>query len=171
MPDADGEEPTVRPATPADVPAIREIADAAWWDTYPGVLEPDRIRAALETLYDAEFLTEVLAERDDLLFLVAERDGAVVGFASAQQTFADEVELFTLFVDPDHQRSGAGTELLDAVETAAREAGVDRLRTGTLSGNRVGRGFFEGHGFERVETVTTEVGGAEHPEDVLERPL
>jgi ribosomal protein S18 acetylase RimI-like enzyme len=158
-------------ATPADVPAIREVADAAWWDTYPGVLEPDQIRAGLERLYDPEFLTEVLEERDDLLFILAEREGAVVGFASAQQTFADEVELFTLFVHPDHQRDGVGTGLLEAVETSAREAGVDRLRTGVLSGNRVARAFFEGHGFERVETVTTEVGGGEHPEDVFERPL
>jgi ribosomal protein S18 acetylase RimI-like enzyme len=158
-------------ATPADVPAIREVADAAWWDTYPGVLEPDQIRAGLERLYDPEFLTEVLEERDDLLFIVAEREGVVVGFASAQQTFADEVELFTLFVHPDHQRDGVGTGLLEAVETSAREAGVDRLRTGVLSGNRVARAFFEGHSFERIETVTTEVGGGEHPEDVLERPL
>ncbi|MFC7176827.1 GNAT family N-acetyltransferase [Halosegnis marinus] len=162
---------TVRPATPEDVPAIREVADDAWWDTYPGVLDTDRIRAGLETLYDPEFLREVLDDRDDLLFLVAERDGEVVGFVSARQTFADEVELFTLFVAPDRQRDGIGTELLGAVEESARAADAERLRAGVLAGNAVGRAFFEGHGFERVETVTTEVGGESHPEDVLERSL
>jgi len=162
---------TVRPATTDDAPAIREVADAAWWDTYPGVLETEQIREGLANLYDPAFLERVLDEREDLLFLIAEHDGEVVGFASAQQTFADEVELYTLFVHPDHQRDGVGTALLRAVETAAREAGVDRLRTGVLAGNRAARGFFEGHGFERAETVTTEVGGDSHPEDVLERSL
>lgn len=162
---------TVRPATTDDVPAIREVADAAWWDTYPGVLDTEQIREGLATLYDADFLERVLDERDDLLFLVAERDSQVVGFASAQQTFADEVELYTLFVHPDHQRDGVGTALLEAVETTAREADVDRLRTGVLAGNHAARGFFEEHGFERTETVTTEVGGSSHPEDVLERSL
>lgn len=162
---------TVRPATTGDVSAIREIADAAWWDAYPGVLETEQIRDGLATLYDAAFLSRVLAEREDLLFLVAERDGEAVGFASAQQTFADEVELYTLFVHPDHQREGVGTALLEAVETAARDAGTERLRTGVLAGNRAAQSFLEGHGFERVETVTTEVGGGAHPEDVLERSL
>jgi len=162
---------TVRPATTDDVTAIREIADAAWWDTYPGVLDTDQIREGLANLYDADFLEQVLEEREDLLFLVAERDGDVVGFASAQQTFADEVELYTLFVHPDSQREGVGTALLEAVETAAREAGTERLRTGVLAGNRAARSFFETHGFERAETVTTGVGGAAHPEDVLERSL
>jgi ribosomal protein S18 acetylase RimI-like enzyme len=162
---------TVRPAAAEDVSAVREVADAAWWDTYPGVLETEQIREGLANLYDAAFLERVLAEREDLLFLVAERDGEVVGFASAQQTFADEVELYTLFVHPDHQRDGVGTALLEAVEATARDAGVERLRTGVLAGNRAARSFFEGHGFERVETVTTEVGGGSHPEDVLERSL
>ncbi|PSQ29865.1 N-acetyltransferase [Halobacteriales archaeon SW_6_65_46] len=163
--------PEIRPATTDDAAAIREIADAAWWDTYPGTLATDQIATAVERLYDLEFLREVIRERDDLLFLVAERDGEPVGFTSAQQTFADEVELFSLYVHPDHQREGVGTALLDAVLDAARTASVDRLKAGVLSGNRQARGFLETRAFERTETVTTEIGGESHPEDVLERPV
>ena len=161
----------IRPATVEDIDRIREVADAAWWDTYPGVLDADRIRAALDTLYEPDFLERVLAERDDVLFVVAERQGRVVGFASAGQTFADEVEIHTLFVHPDHQREGVGTALFESVAASARDADVERLRAGVLSGNHDGRAFFETLGFERVETLQTEVGGDTHPEDVLERPL
>lgn len=161
----------VRPATTADIEGIREVADAAWWDTYPGVLDPDRVRTALDTLYDPEFLREALTDHNQVLFVVAERDDQVVGFASAQQTFADEVEVYTLFVHPNHQRDGVGTELLDSVATSARDAGVERLRAGVLSGNHDARAFFETHGFERVETVHTTVGDDTHPEDVLECPI
>ncbi|WP_075937279.1 GNAT family N-acetyltransferase [Halosegnis longus] len=163
--------PEIRPATPEDVDAIREVADAAWWDTYPGTLSRDQIERAVDRLYDPEFLREVVSEREDLLFLVAERDGELVGFGSAQQTFADEVELFTLYVHPDHQRAGVGTALLGEVLDAARAQSVDRLRAGVLSGNQQARSFLEGHGFERTETVTTEVGGESQPEDLFERPV
>jgi N-acetylglutamate synthase-like GNAT family acetyltransferase len=158
----------VRPATVNDIDRIREVADAAWWDTYPGVLDADRIRTALDSLYDPDFLERVLAEREDVLFVVAEREERVVGFASARQTFADEAEIHTLFVHPDHQREGVGTALFESVVASARDADAERIRAGVLSGNHEARGFFEAHGFERVETVQTEVGGDPHPEDVLE---
>ncbi|PSQ24692.1 N-acetyltransferase [Halobacteriales archaeon QS_9_67_17] len=132
------------------------------------MLDADRIRTALDSLYDPDFLERVLAEREDVLFVIAEREERVVGFASARQTFADEVEIHTLFVHPDHQREGVGTALFESVVASARDADADRLRAGVLSGNHEARGFFEAHGFERVETVHTEVGGDPHPEDVLE---
>lgn len=173
----------VRPAAPKDAPAVRAVAEAAWWETYPGVLDPDTIRNALDNLYDEAFLRQVLAERDDLLFLVAEReteggaggdntaDVEIVGFATAQQTWADEAEVHTLYVHPDRWGNGIGTELLDAVAESARTAGVDRLRCTVASGNHVGRAFLESRGFERIETVTAEVGDEIVPEDVFERDV
>lgn len=161
----------VRPATPDDAAAVSAVAEAAWWETYPGVLDPDAVEAALAELYDEAFLREVLEEREDLLFLVAEVDGEVVGFATAQQTWADEVAVHTVYVHPDRWEAGIGTALLEEVEESARAADVDRLRAGVLSGNHVGRSFLESRGFERVETETAEVGGETVPEDVFEREL
>lgn len=182
---------SVRPAEPDDAPAVREVAEEAWWAAYAGVLDADTVREALADLYEESFLRRVLAERDDVLFLVAERadetadeDGTdsdegpavggrtgVVGFATAQQTWADEVEIHTLYVHPDHWEEGIGTALLDAVADAARTAGADRLRCEVVSGNHVGRAFVESRGFERVETVTTEVGDETVPEDAFEKGL
>lgn len=161
----------VRPAESGDAPSIEAVARAAWWETYPGLIDPDTVEETLAELYDAEFLEEVLDERGDLLFLVVEDDEAVVGFASAQQTWADEVEIHTVYVDPDRWEEGFGTALLDGIESSAREAGVDRLRTSVVSGNSIGRAFFESRGFERVETVNAEIGDETVPEDVFERTL
>jgi ribosomal protein S18 acetylase RimI-like enzyme len=183
----------VRPATPDDAAAVSDVAEAAWWETYPGVLDPDAVEAALAELYDEAFLREVLEEREDLLFLVcevrpegeprsgrtatdgsresAEDDGEIVGFATAQQTWADEVAVHTVYVHPDRWSEGVGTALLEEIEASARAADADRLRAGVLSGNHVGRSFLESRGFERVETETAEVGGETVPEDVFERKL
>lgn len=159
----------VRPAEPDDAPAIERVARDAWWETYPGILDAEVVESTLAEVYDPDFLREAMADHDGLLYLVAEQDGEVVGFASAQQTWADEVEIHTLYVDPDHRQRGVGTALLEAVDESAAAAGVDRLRAGVLSGNHVGRAFAETHGFERVETRTAAFDGTEVPEDVFER--
>lgn len=182
---------SIRPAEPDDAPAVRAVAEDAWWAAYAGLLDAATIREALADLYEESFLRRVVAERDDILFLVAERVGGseadtgtedgeeagadaekgVVGFATAQQTWADEVEIHTLYVHPDHWEEGIGTALLESVEEAARDAGADRLRCEVASGNHVGRAFVEARGFERVETVTTEVGDETVPEDAFEKGL
>lgn len=164
--------PTVRPADVDDVAAIGEVAEEAWWATYPGVLETDTIREALSTLYEESFLRQVIERRDDVLFLVAERtNGDVIGFVTAQQTWADEVEIHTLYVHPDHQEGGIGTALLDAVEDAARAVDADRLRCLVADGNDVGRAFAEARGFTRVDTVPTDVADETVTEAAFEKEL
>jgi ribosomal protein S18 acetylase RimI-like enzyme len=162
----------VRPAEPDDAPAIETIARAAWWEAYPAVLDTDVIDETLEAVYDPAFVREAMTDHDDLLYLLAETDdGTPVGFATAQQTWADEVEIHTLYVDPDYWGEGTGSALLESITESATAAGVDRLRVGVLSGNHVGRAFVESNGFERVETRAAEFGETEVPEDVFEKSL
>lgn len=169
---------TVRPAVPGDAAAVRSVADRAWWATYPGVLSADTIRDAVADLYDEAFLRQVIEGRDDILFLVAEDEPTaggdpdlVIGFATARQTWADEVELHTLYVDPDRWGEGTGTALLEAVAESARAGGADRIRCEVADGNHVGRAFLEARGFDQVGTVATDVGDETVREAAFEKPL
>lgn len=161
----------IREATAEDVPAVREVAEEAWWAAYAGFLEPGQIRRGLDELYDPEFLERAIEEAEALEFLVAEVDGEVVGFASAELTWADEAELFTLYVHPDHWEEGVGSALLETVEEWAREAGADRLACSVFTENYAGVPFFESRGFERLGEVPTEIAGSTHEEYELEKRL
>lgn len=163
----------VRPAEQEDADRVAELTEAAWWSAYAGFLSSDSIREGLAEGYDAEFIREVLNERDDILFIICELQDEIVGYGTAQQSWADEVEIHALFVDPDRWGEGAGTELLDAIEVSARAADVDRLRVTTFRENRVGRAFLEARGFEQreSETLEAEVGDAIYEEVVYERPV
>lgn len=169
----------VREATPEDAPVIAAVAEAAWWAGPSAALSADAVQTALADLYDEAFLAEVAEEaagEASFRFLVAERAGdgddeGVLGFASAAREWADEIELFTLYVDPDHWGEGIGTALLDALERWAVEQGVDRLVCAVLAENTVGCEFFGARGFERVRTVDGEVGGATVREAEFEKPL
>ena len=152
----------LRPATAADIDAIIDVAEAAWYAAYGGMLDPSTIAAAIEEYYDAELL-EAAIEHDEITMYVAEDDG-IVGFASAEQTWADEVELHTIYVHPDRWGEGIGSALIDRVTAWATEQNVDRVACGVLAANAVGVGFFEAVGFDRGRTVEAEIVGTVHDE-------
>ena len=161
---------TVRAATADDLDAVWAVARDAWYAAYGGFLEPRTVEAGLAQAYDEDVLAAAV-EHDDIEFLAAELDGEVVGFASAERTWADEVELHTLYVNPDRWGEGVGSALLDEALSWAREQDVDRDVAAVFADNAVGRGFLEARGFERGMEATGEVVGRLHAEYEYERPL
>jgi ribosomal protein S18 acetylase RimI-like enzyme len=160
----------VREATVDDRDEIRDVAEAAWYAAYGGLFDPATIASALEEYYDPKLVGTAI-EHDAIAFYVAEVDGAVVGFASAEQTWADEVELHTIYVHPDRWGEGIGSALLEQIMGWAREEGVDRIACGVLAGNAVGIGFFEAVGFDRGRETEAEIAGELRPEYEFELPL
>ncbi len=161
---------TVRAATADDLEAVAAVARDAWYAAYGGFLDPETVEAGLARNYDEAVLAAAV-DHDDVEFLVAADDGEVVGFASAEQTWADEVELHTLYVHPDRWGEGIGSALLDRAETWAREQGVDRIACGVFADNAVGVGFFERRGFRRGAETRVELAGEYHPEREFEHEL
>lgn len=160
----------VRPATSEDVEAIRDVAWDAWYAAYGGFLSPSAIESGLTEYYDAELL-EAAVDHEDIAFYVAERDDEVVGFASAEQTWADEVELHTIYVHPDYWGEGIGPALFEEIEAWADEQGVDRIACAVFADNAVGTQFFESLGFEKGTEAKGEVAGELHPEYEFEYEL
>ncbi len=159
----------IRSATAQDVDDVIEVAEDAWYAAYGGFLDPATIASAIAEQYDPE-LVGTAVELDEIAFYVADVDG-VVGFASAERTWADEVELHTIYVHPDRWGQGVGSALLDRVIEWARSQNVDRIACGVLSENAVGTGFFEAVGFERGHEAEAEIAGGIHPEYEYERSI
>jgi ribosomal protein S18 acetylase RimI-like enzyme len=84
--------------------------------------------------------------------LVAEIDGAVVGYAKIGQAIPlrsheHVLELKGLAVDPRHQRRGAARQLLEASAEAARDRGARKLSLRVLGPNANARRLYESCGF------------------------
>lgn len=111
---------SIRPAVPADAGRVAEIFNQ-------GV--QDRVATFETREADAGKATGWI-END--LILVAERDGALVGWAKAspyadRHDYYDGVREATLYVEREARRTGVGRELLDALAGAAGEAGAHKL--------------------------------------------
>jgi GNAT superfamily N-acetyltransferase len=76
---------------------------------------------------------------------VAEASGVIVGFASvgASRDADADGELFAIYVDPDHWRTGIGRDLMTAAEQDLRDLGHAEAILWVLADNPRARKFYE----------------------------
>jgi ribosomal protein S18 acetylase RimI-like enzyme len=120
---------TIRPATPKDIEAIAPLFDA-YRQFYE---QPPDLPAS------RRFLEERLS-RNESKVLVAEKDGAAVGFTQLYPLFSSvslgPVYLLNdLFVQPTARRHGVGERLLEASRSLGTRAGIHYLELSTAVDN------------------------------------
>lgn len=149
--------PSIRPGLPADIPAIAAIyADAVLHGTASWELEPPG-EAEMQQRYEA-----ILA--GGYPYLVAERDGELLGYAYAgayrpRPAYRSTVEN-SIYIAPAAQGLGIGSLLLDALMQACTERGFRQMIAviGDGTGASVGsRRLHERAGF-RLIGVAEKVG-------------
>jgi ribosomal-protein-alanine N-acetyltransferase len=104
-------------------------------------------RAAFSDPWSAAQLGECLTGGLD--FLVAERDGRVVGYVVAVRA-ADEAEILNLCVAPTARRAGTGRALVRAILERVAAHGARAAYLEVRDSNRAARRLYEGEGFAPV---------------------
>lgn len=161
----------LRPARPADVDAIADVARESWHAAYGDFLSTVTIDETVDVWYDPADLREQL---DEGAFVVAvdEADGivafahAVVGGDGTRPT------LTRLYAREAYWGSGVGTRLLNrVVADLDTDPNHESLSVVVFANNTVGRAFYEARGFEVVGRRTEAFDGNDHEELILRAPL
>ena len=165
MPRSDEPAVTIRPAAAADLVAVGRLG-ALLVRTHHE-FDPDRfIPATSRTPYAyASFLGTQLKRRD-VAVLVAEVEGAVVGYAYAAVEGHDYASLrgpagvlHDIVVDPAARGQGVGRLLLDAALAALAARGAPRVVLSTAEPNVGAQRLFARAGFRRTMIeMTRELG-------------
>jgi GNAT superfamily N-acetyltransferase len=145
---------SIRPARRDDVPTIlRLVRELAAFER-----EPDAVEAT-ETMLDRALFEEKAAEA-----VIAERDGAAVGFALFFHNFSTwtgrkGLYLEDLYVTPEARGSGIGRALLEHLAALAVERDCARFEWAVLDWNQPAIDFYTAMGAEmqaewRIERVT-----------------
>jgi ribosomal protein S18 acetylase RimI-like enzyme len=144
---------TIRSAMPGDAPALGRLG--ALLVAAHHAYDPDRFIAPgprTEAGY-ASFLASQL-ERPEVIVLVAEAQGEVLGYAYAGLEGQDWMSLrgpagvvYDLVVDPQHRREGVGRRLLDKTLEALAARGAPRVVLSTATQNEGARRLFAAAGF------------------------
>jgi GNAT superfamily N-acetyltransferase len=143
---------TIRPARPGDAATIlRFIRELAEYER-----EPDAVVTTEAMLDAALFGATPKAEA-----LVAEEDGAAIGFALFFHTFStwtgrQGVWLEDLYVTPDARGSGAGKALLRALAGICLDRDCPRFEWAVLDWNEPAIGFYRSIGALPMDEWTTQ---------------
>ena len=155
---------SIRPAAPADLKAIGRLG-ALLVRTHHG-FDPDRFIAATpqtEHAYSSYLGTQL--DKPNIIVLVAERDGEVVGYTYAGIEGNDYMTLrgpagvlYDIVVDPAHRGNGVGRVLLDATLEALEAKGAPRVVLSTAERNETAQRLFDRAGFRRTMIEMTREG-------------
>lgn len=133
----------IRRAVPADLPAVAAIYGREAREGHATFDHEPR---------PTEFWEEKLTGSDH--FLVAEHDGAVVGYASAAPYRPKPAYVHTrestVYVAPGHQGLGVGRHMYDALLALLRADGVHAVVAGVALPNPASQRLHEACGFEQV---------------------
>lgn len=137
----------IRPATPNDMPALMDLADAT------GMFEANELEG-LKGMVSAYFDGHL---DDDHFWIVDEVEGALRGAAYyAAETMTYGVwNLYFIGVLPSRQRQGVGEALLSHVEQVLQERSERLLliETSSLSEFKNARSFYRKHGYDEEARI------------------
>ena len=146
----------VRPARSDDESAMGRLGAMLVAEHHD--FDPKRFIAPVPHLSEryGQFLVSQIA-RPEMVVLVAERGGEVVGYVLGGMEGNDYMALrgpagllHDLVVDPDHRRQGIGRMLLDAAIEALRKLGAPRALLFTADRNHAAQALFDRSGFRRT---------------------
>jgi len=147
---------SIRAAAPADVAVIGRLG-ALLVRVHHDFDAKRFIAATPRTEHGyGSFLGSQLDE-PNVIVLVAEEDGEVVGYTYAGVEGADYMSLrgpagvlYDIVVDPEHRGHGVGRMLLDATIAALAVRGVPRVVLSTAERNEAAQRLFARAGFRRT---------------------
>lgn len=91
-------------------------------------------------------ILESLSQEYSICLVLEDRD-QVVGYLIFYQSFG-EGEILRVAVEKKNQRQGAGTCLLDALDTFCVEKGITKVMLDVRESNQKARNFYKKKGFE-----------------------
>ena len=137
---------TMRPARPEDAQAICDIYNE-------GIEDGDAtLETRLRTGDEQRAWLESRSERHPVI--VAERDGAIVGWGSLNafnpRPAYDHVTEFSVYVARSARSSGVGSRLLEELIAIAGDIGYHKMVLAAFVWNTAGMALYERKGFRRV---------------------
>lgn len=136
----------IRKARPEDGAALKAILRDTFESTWLPQLTPESAEAFRSQDRPAAYVGD-----RGLLFVVAEVDGAVVGFVDREGDFVN-----ALHVQASHARSGVGGRLMDHAEAAMAADGHTQARLETDTFNIRSQAFYAKRGYREADRYPDE---------------
>ncbi|MCP1386522.1 GNAT family N-acetyltransferase [Runella salmonicolor] len=155
---------TIRPAQWSDAPALRDLMEKTFVDTYASYNTPANMQMYISTRFG---LTQVQLElRDENVhYLIVEKQSKLIGFAKLVQNHSAEglenkkaLEIERIYLDKAYHGQQLGAQLMQACLEWGKESTTEVVWLGVWEHNPKAIRFYEKMGFERFGAHTFTLG-------------
>jgi ribosomal protein S18 acetylase RimI-like enzyme len=168
----------LRPATPADAPALARLGADTFVAAFGHLYRPEDLAAFLEDVHNEAAVAAEIAG-DECTHRLVEADGSLVAFCKLRyptkfteySDARDPIELGQLYALPGYTGSGVGAQLMDWALEVARTRGHDAVLLSVYAENFGAQRFYQRHGFAKIADITFKVGDHLDPEYLYELKL
>ena len=155
----------IRPATEADIPLLRDLAQHIWRECYPGIIPPEQIEFMLVWMYSEDEIRRQLAA--GVPWEIAEQNGEPVGYLSWQREDDGRVKISKLYVLPQYQRRGFSARMLGHICECAHALGAHAVWLQVNKRNEPAIGAYLKAGFHIEKEAVFDIGGGFVMDDYL----
>jgi ribosomal protein S18 acetylase RimI-like enzyme len=145
-----------RPASPADIPLLRDLADRIWRACYQEMISPAQMSYMLEWMYSEEKIAAELIA--GVQWTLVELGTAPVGYLSLSM-HPPRAELHKLYLLPEQQGRGFGQQMLAHIIASAAARGSTEIRLRVNKANLRALRAYDRVGFRIVESLVADIGG------------
>jgi GNAT superfamily N-acetyltransferase len=135
------------------VSAVTRLQVASWRAAYAGIIPAGYLAAMSAAEREQRHLARVTDPEPRAIYLLAERDGAIVGMANIGPARDDDVddattgEIRAIYADPEVWSTGVGSALMRTSLEQLAAVGFRAVTLWVLEGNTRARTFYERWGF------------------------
>jgi len=155
---------SLRNATIADIPLIRELTYKVWPQTYAPILSREQINYMLEMMYSRDALEEQMNE--SCRFIIVYNDKVPAGFASFQETAPSVYKLHKLYVLSSQQGKGTGRFMIEHIIKTIQKGGAGCLQLQVNRHNNA-KQFYEKLGFAVIRELKLDIGNGYFMDDYI----
>lgn len=163
----------LRPATPADAPALADLAAATFPDAAPPVIPAEAVHEFISTQLTDKAFTRYLQPGAWAITVAEDPDGHLVGYTALDQQEpqpesvpGEAIYLSKFYLRPETRGTSLAADLLAATQALARTLGKTALHLATHEDNIRAQKFYEKNGFTRYGTrdfqLTPEIVGHDY---------
>lgn len=110
----------------SEIPEIKRLLSETWIDTYGSVYSKETIQRVTTEWHSPDNLSSQI-QNTDFYFGLAKENGKIIGLSTSRRVEKDSIFMYRLYVDPNVQRKGIGSKLLDETIKAFPEANTIKL--------------------------------------------
>lgn len=151
----------MRKASAEDIPAIHEMADVVFRETYREILSPEQLDYMMEWMYSSESLRKQMAD-GHVYYIEPGR-----GYVSVRKEAEGLYHLEKIYVMPSEQGTGLGRELFLRVMDHVRADAGHALVELNVNRNNPALGFYKHMGMKVLRQGDFPIGGGFYMNDYI----